>query len=112
MLSLVGSTVMVIHAPEDEEVTTLDEMLSKLKEPGTQQLVVSVPGWAEHVPPHTRCSVLSYCSLLSRFPRLWCNPLGCLLPPDLLPRTPLWPEQHPHLPHHLLRYWCLLRVLS
>ncbi|KAK2542674.1 Nipal4 [Columba guinea] len=34
MLSLVGSTVMVIHAPEDEEVTTLDEMLSKLKEPG------------------------------------------------------------------------------
>ncbi|NXO04153.1 NIPA4 protein, partial [Rhinopomastus cyanomelas] len=34
MLSLVGSTMMVIHAPEDEEVTTLDEMLSKLKEPG------------------------------------------------------------------------------
>ncbi|NXK45415.1 NIPA4 protein, partial [Chauna torquata] len=34
MLSLVGTTVMVIHAPEDEEVTTLDEMLSKLKEPG------------------------------------------------------------------------------
>ncbi|XP_050761046.1 magnesium transporter NIPA4 isoform X2 [Gymnogyps californianus] len=34
MLSLVGSTVMVIHAPEDEEVTTLDEMSSKLKEPG------------------------------------------------------------------------------
>ncbi|XP_062443404.1 magnesium transporter NIPA4 [Rhea pennata] len=34
MLSIVGSTVMVIHAPEDEEVTTLDEMTSKLKEPG------------------------------------------------------------------------------
>uniref|UniRef100_A0A8V0YSB4 NIPA like domain containing 4 n=1 Tax=Gallus gallus TaxID=9031 RepID=A0A8V0YSB4_CHICK len=34
MLSLVGSTVMVIHAPEEEEVTTLDEMLFKLKEPG------------------------------------------------------------------------------
>ncbi|XP_030315016.1 magnesium transporter NIPA4 isoform X3 [Calypte anna] len=34
MLSLVGSTMMVIHAPEDEEVTTLDEVCSKLKEPG------------------------------------------------------------------------------
>uniref|UniRef100_A0A8C5X936 Magnesium transporter NIPA4 n=1 Tax=Malurus cyaneus samueli TaxID=2593467 RepID=A0A8C5X936_9PASS len=34
LLSLVGSTVMVIHAPEDEEVTTLEEMISKLKEPG------------------------------------------------------------------------------
>uniref|UniRef100_A0A8D2LH69 NIPA like domain containing 4 n=1 Tax=Varanus komodoensis TaxID=61221 RepID=A0A8D2LH69_VARKO len=34
MLSIVGSTVLVIHAPEEEEVTTLDEMASKLKEPG------------------------------------------------------------------------------
>uniref|UniRef100_A0ACB8EIR4 Magnesium transporter NIPA4 n=1 Tax=Sphaerodactylus townsendi TaxID=933632 RepID=A0ACB8EIR4_9SAUR len=34
MLSIVGSTVLVIHAPEEEEVTTLDEMSSKLKEPG------------------------------------------------------------------------------
>ncbi|KGL82619.1 Magnesium transporter NIPA4, partial [Tinamus guttatus] len=33
-LSIVGSTVMVIHAPEDEEVTTLDEMTLKLREPG------------------------------------------------------------------------------
>ncbi|CAM4598725.1 unnamed protein product [Caretta caretta] len=34
MLSIVGSTVMVIHAPEEEEITTLAEMASKLKEPG------------------------------------------------------------------------------
>ncbi|XP_015283853.1 PREDICTED: magnesium transporter NIPA4 [Gekko japonicus] len=34
MLSIVGSTVLVIHAPEEEEVTTLNEMSSKLKEPG------------------------------------------------------------------------------
>ncbi|XP_062979403.1 magnesium transporter NIPA4 [Elgaria multicarinata webbii] len=34
MLSIVGSTVLVIHAPEEEEVTTLGEMSSKLKEPG------------------------------------------------------------------------------
>ncbi|KYO22895.1 magnesium transporter NIPA4 [Alligator mississippiensis] len=34
MLSILGSTMMVIHAPEEEEVTTLDELSSKLKEPG------------------------------------------------------------------------------
>nr|XP_020633715.1 magnesium transporter NIPA2-like [Pogona vitticeps] len=34
MLSILGSTVLVIHAPEEEEVTTLNEMASKLKEPG------------------------------------------------------------------------------
>lgn len=44
MLSLVGSTVMVIHAPEEEEVTTLDEMLFKLKEPGMQEVVFSLLG--------------------------------------------------------------------
>ncbi|XP_043925268.1 magnesium transporter NIPA4 [Protopterus annectens] len=34
MLSVLGSTVMVIHAPEEVEVTTLDELASKMKEPG------------------------------------------------------------------------------
>lgn len=69
-------------------------------------------GWAAQSAPHAHRSVLSYFSPSSRFPRLCCSPFGCLLPPDLLPRTALWPEQHPHLPHHLLRYWCFLRVLS
>ncbi|NP_001086619.1 NIPA-like domain containing 4 S homeolog [Xenopus laevis] len=33
-LSVLGSTVMVIHAPEDQEVTTLESMTLKLKDPG------------------------------------------------------------------------------
>ncbi|XP_006113510.1 magnesium transporter NIPA3 isoform X1 [Pelodiscus sinensis] len=33
ILSILGSTVMVIHAPEEEEVTSLDEMEIKLKDP-------------------------------------------------------------------------------
>lgn len=37
LLSIVGSTVLVIHAPEEEEVTTLNEMASKLKEPGNHE---------------------------------------------------------------------------
>ncbi|KAG8438789.1 hypothetical protein GDO86_005109 [Hymenochirus boettgeri] len=33
-LSVLGSTVMVIHAPEEQEVTTLAEMTQKLQDPG------------------------------------------------------------------------------
>ncbi|XP_053321643.1 magnesium transporter NIPA4 [Spea bombifrons] len=33
-LSILGSTVMVIHAPEEQEVTTLEDMTSKLQDPG------------------------------------------------------------------------------
>ncbi|KAM8974100.1 magnesium transporter NIPA4 [Pelodytes ibericus] len=33
-LSVLGSTVMVIHSPEEQEVTTLEDMTSKLKDPG------------------------------------------------------------------------------
>lgn len=33
-LSILGSTVMVIHAPEEEQVTSLDEMERKLQDPG------------------------------------------------------------------------------
>ncbi|KAJ7997331.1 hypothetical protein DPEC_G00227860 [Dallia pectoralis] len=34
VLSLLGSTLMVIHAPEEEEVTTLELMTDKLLDPG------------------------------------------------------------------------------
>ncbi|XP_064422674.1 magnesium transporter NIPA2 [Latimeria chalumnae] len=34
VLSILGSTVMVIHAPQEEEVETLEKMAEKLKDPG------------------------------------------------------------------------------
>ncbi|XP_040201013.1 magnesium transporter NIPA4 [Rana temporaria] len=33
-LSVLGSTVLVIHSPEEQEVTTVEDMTSKLKDPG------------------------------------------------------------------------------
>ncbi|XP_043913054.1 magnesium transporter NIPA2-like [Protopterus annectens] len=42
ILSIVGSTVMVIHAPQEEEVDTLEEMAEKLKDPGFIAFAVSV----------------------------------------------------------------------
>lgn len=41
VLSILGSTVMVIHAPEEEEVTSLDEMERKLQDPGLYATAVS-----------------------------------------------------------------------
>lgn len=40
VLSILGSTVMVIHAPEEEEVTSLDEMERKLQDPGLYAIAV------------------------------------------------------------------------
>lgn len=34
LLSILGSTVMVIHAPKEEEIETLNEMSHKLGDPG------------------------------------------------------------------------------
>lgn len=35
VICVAGSTVMVIHAPEEEKVTTIMEMASKMKDTGT-----------------------------------------------------------------------------
>ncbi|KAG2455714.1 NIPA4 protein, partial [Polypterus senegalus] len=42
VLSILGSTVMVIHAPEEEEVTTLAEMTYKLLDPGFMVFAVAL----------------------------------------------------------------------
>lgn len=39
LLSILGSTVMVIHAPQEEEVETLNEMSHKLGDPGKKNTV-------------------------------------------------------------------------
>ncbi len=37
LLSILGSTTMVIHAPQEEEISSLEHMIRKLVDPGTQQ---------------------------------------------------------------------------
>lgn len=34
LLSILGSTTMVIHAPQEEEITSLEDMAEKLVDPG------------------------------------------------------------------------------
>ncbi|XP_043348634.1 magnesium transporter NIPA2-like isoform X3 [Dermochelys coriacea] len=42
ILSVLGSTVMVIHAPQEEEVSSLESMAEKLKDPGFIAFAVCV----------------------------------------------------------------------
>lgn len=35
LLSILGSTTMVIHAPQEEEISSLEHMSKKLVDPGT-----------------------------------------------------------------------------
>lgn len=37
LLSILGSTTMVIHAPKEEEISSLEEMAAKLVDPGTEK---------------------------------------------------------------------------
>lgn len=75
VLSLLGSTLMVIHAPEEEEVTTLGEMTEKLLDPGflvyaTILLVtclILVFYFSPRVGPTNILIYISICSLLGAF---------------------------------------------
>lgn len=40
LLCILGSTVMVIHAPQEEEVSSLSVMAEKLKDPGRPKITV------------------------------------------------------------------------
>ncbi|TRY57568.1 hypothetical protein DNTS_023503 [Danionella cerebrum] len=75
MLSILGSTIMVIHAPEEEEVTTLKQMTDKILDPGflvfASVLLITCLVLIFYIAP--RCGqsnilvYISICSLLGSF---------------------------------------------
>ncbi|GCC35125.1 magnesium transporter NIPA2 [Chiloscyllium punctatum] len=69
-LSIVGSTVMVIHAPQEEEVETIQEMAVKLKDPGfvvfaTFVITVSLILIFVVGPRHGQTNILVYITICS-----------------------------------------------
>ncbi|KAJ7395451.1 Magnesium transporter NIPA2 [Pitangus sulphuratus] len=70
LLSILGSTVMVIHAPQEEEVETLDEMSHKLGDPGfvvfaTLVVIVSLILICVVGPRHGQTNILVYITICS-----------------------------------------------
>lgn len=70
LLSILGSTVMVIHAPKEEEIETLDEMSHKLGDPGfvvfaTLVVIVSLILIFVVGPRHGQSNILVYITICS-----------------------------------------------
>ncbi|KFP09314.1 magnesium transporter NIPA2 [Egretta garzetta] len=70
LLSILGSTVMVIHAPQEEEVETLNEMSHKLGDPGfvvfaTLVVIVSLILIVVVGPRHGQTNILVYITICS-----------------------------------------------
>ncbi|XP_020652443.3 magnesium transporter NIPA2 [Pogona vitticeps] len=70
LLSILGSTVMVIHAPQEEEVETLDEISHKLGDPGfvvfaTFIVIVSLIMIFVVGPRHGQTNILVYITICS-----------------------------------------------
>ncbi|XP_003218833.1 magnesium transporter NIPA2 [Anolis carolinensis] len=70
LLSILGSTVMVIHAPQEEEVETLNEMSHKLGDPGfvvfaTFVVIVSLIMIFVVGPRHGQTNILVYITICS-----------------------------------------------
>ncbi|GAB0188423.1 magnesium transporter NIPA3 [Grus japonensis] len=100
VLSILGSTVMVIHAPEEEEVTSLDEMERKLQDPAFVTFAVLLTVVALMLifivaPRKGQTNILIYiliCSLIGAFSVSSVKGLGIAIK-QMLERKPVY--QHP-----------------
>ncbi|XP_042334365.1 magnesium transporter NIPA2-like isoform X2 [Sceloporus undulatus] len=99
ILSILGSTVMVIHAPQEEEVSSLESMAEKLKNPGfivfagcvllSSILLIFVAG-----PKYGQRNVLVYvlvCSAIGSLSVSCVKGLGIALK-ELFAGKPVWEE--------------------
>ncbi|XP_053832649.1 magnesium transporter NIPA3 [Vidua macroura] len=100
VLSILGSTVMVIHAPEEEEVTSLDEMERKLQDPAfvTFAVLLTIVALVLIIvvaPKRGQTNILIYiliCSLIGAFSVSSVKGLGIAIK-QMLQRKPAY--RHP-----------------
>ncbi|KAM6313558.1 magnesium transporter NIPA3 [Aegotheles albertisi] len=100
VLSILGSTVMVIHAPQEEEVASLDEMERKLQDPAFVTFAVLVTVATLMLifivaPRRGQTNILIYiliCSLIGAFSVSSVKGLGIAIK-EMLERKPVY--QHP-----------------
>ncbi|NWU17988.1 NIPA3 protein, partial [Cephalopterus ornatus] len=112
VLSILGSTVMVIHAPEEEEVTSLDEMEGKLQDPAFVTFAVLITVVALVLifvvaPKRGQTNILIYiliCSLIGAFSVSSVKGLGIAIKQML--------EQKPVYRHPLVYILVCILVLS
>ncbi|EDO31653.1 predicted protein [Nematostella vectensis] len=87
ILSIIGSTVLVIHAPQEEAVDTIEQLESKLIEPGFIIYAVMVVLLAfvliwRYAPKYGKTNILVYiaiCSLIGSLSVMGCKGVGIVL---------------------------------
>jgi len=87
ILSIIGSTVLVIHAPQEEEVTSMDELEPKLTSPGfvTYGFLVIIFALVlifYYGPRYGKTNILVYiaiCSLIGSLSVMGCKGLGIVI---------------------------------
>lgn len=85
---LIGSVIIVLHAPPDKDVQTIDEILHYAIQPGT-----------------SRSSFASLTLIMTRLSLLRSFRCRIRSHDDLLDRSTLWQEESSRLPQHLQHYW-------
>jgi drug/metabolite transporter (DMT)-like permease len=86
-LCLVGSTVIVLHAPAEHQVTSLEQLWGNIAEPGFLVYLVAVLGCSavlivHYVPRYGTTNILVYllvCSLLGSLSVMSCKAVGMAL---------------------------------
>eukprot|EP00112_Aurelia_sp_Birch-Aquarium-sp1_P023738 Seg7190.1 transcript_id=Seg7190.1/GoldUCD/mRNA.D3Y31 product="Magnesium transporter NIPA2" protein_id=Seg7190.1/GoldUCD/D3Y31 len=86
-LCIIGSTVLIIHAPQEENVSTMEELSVKLRDPGFICYTVLAAGVAlfliiKIAPKHGKDNILIYiaiCSLIGSLTVMACKGLGIVL---------------------------------
>ncbi|XP_022788261.1 magnesium transporter NIPA2-like [Stylophora pistillata] len=87
ILSIIGSTVLVIHAPQEEEVKSMDNLEPKLTSPGFVSYAFIVVVFAlilifYYGPRHGKTNVMVYiaiCSLIGSLSVMGCKGLGIVI---------------------------------
>jgi hypothetical protein len=92
-ICLIGSVIIVLHAPPDKEVSSVDEILNLAIQPGMLARVFTRSCGANK---HNRLSLLL--PLCRRLFHLH----------DLQDRPEIWSQEPAHLPLHLLDHWLSL----
>lgn len=96
---IVGSVVIVLHAPAERQPDSVQDVFSLAMQPG-KAWNDAAAGRAMHLQP---------AHVPHRVPALYAARVGPCFVPGIPSRSPLWHHQHPCVPGHLLRDGVLLR---
>lgn len=103
LLCIVGSTMIVLHAPEERSLSSVEEIWELAIQPGMLLNVVKL-SWCSHF---LSPILISSFFLPSSISFVYSLSSSCCISTDFILCTPLWPNQYNGLYRHLLCNWII-----